>query len=228
MAEPAYLGICFDLDGTLLDTLDDLAAAVNRALARHGYPPHPAESYKRFVGDGASVLIQRALPPAVRDDAGQVARCLADFRTEYDQAWSVRSRLYDGVAEMLDLCAARRLRLAVVSNKPHPYTLACMQRFFARWPFGAIHGQQDGVPRKPDPATTRQAARELDLSPGDMLFVGDSNVDMQTGAAAGMLPVGVAWGYRPVDELIEAGARHILQSPGELRLVLDSAPAAEG
>ena len=197
--------VLFDLDGTLLDTLRDIGEACNRVLTERGYPPHPIEAYRYLVGDGARVLWQRALPAGQRDDATLEA-CLTDYIAEYARGWNVHTQPYEGVAEMLDAIVDRGMNLAVLSNKPHPFTVQCVDTFLARWQFHAVRGQSDTFPRKPDPASALDVARQLGTTPGRILYVGDTGTDMQTATAAGMFAVGVLWGFRERDELAANGA----------------------
>lgn len=205
----------FDLDGTLLDTLQDLADSANEALAQAGLPQHPVDSYRTFVGDGIHVLIQRILPLNMRDDS-TIALVLGYYRTAYGRRWKATSRPYPGICELLDSLKARGIPVAVLSNKPQYFTELCVTELLPGYQFRVVYGQRDHVPRKPDPAAALEIARSLDLPPEDIVFVGDTKVDIQTAVAAGMIPVGVAWGFRPVEELRFSGARHIVQTPQEI------------
>jgi phosphoglycolate phosphatase len=211
----SYKAIIFDLDGTLLNTLADLGNAVNRVLAQRGFPTHALDEYRYFVGNGTRMLIIRALPEKKRDDE-TVAECLEAFREDYGQHWKVKTRLYDGVPEMLTALTARGLRIAVVSNKPDDFTKQCVAYFLPHWRFDAVIGQRDEVPQKPDPAGALEAAELLHISPGDFLYLGDSSVDMKTAVAAGMFPVGALWGFRSAKELRENGAQALITRPLEL------------
>lgn len=210
-----YQAILFDLDGTLLNTLADLGNSVNRILKRHGFTTHTPDQYKRFVGDGAKMLIQRALPQAHRRDA-LVQSCLDEYLTDYRENWQVDTCLYPGIAEMLNKLNDRPISLAIVSNKPHALTEQCTRAFLEKWPFQVILGQKASMPKKPDPTGALWVAGKLDVPPSSCVFVGDSGVDMQTAVAAGMDPVGVSWGFRPEAELREHGARMLLNHPSEL------------
>ena len=217
--------ILFDLDGTLLDTLEDIAAAANLALERQGLPTHPPEAYRQFIGGGVALLCQRALPAARRADEALIARCVDDFRAAYDLCWNVRTRPFDGIPPLLDALTARGLPLAVLSNKPNDFTRRCADQYLLHWPFPAVLGQRDGVPPKPDPAGALEVATLLNLPARDILYVGDSAVDMETARRAGMRPIGVAWGFRPTAELLASGAEAIIDHPaGLLDLLGDRAP----
>lgn len=205
----------FDLDGTLLDSLGDLADSMNAVLRGSGLPEHPRAAYKRFVGEGVQVLAQRALPPGQRDDE-TVARTVAAMLEEYQHRWDATSAPYPGVPELLDALTARGLQLAMLSNKPEAFTRRIAERFFGRWPFAAVRGARPDVPKKPDPTAARAIATQLDVAPDQILFVGDTAIDMRTATAARMFPVGVLWGFRGVEELRGAGARALIAEPAAL------------
>ncbi|MBA3271033.1 MAG: HAD family hydrolase [Acidobacteria bacterium] len=215
-------GVLFDLDGTLLNTLRDIGEACNRVLAARGYPPHPIDAYRHLVGEGARVLWSRALPPGRRDDAA-IDGCLEAYLAEYARAWNVHTQPYDGIGEMLDAIAERGMKLAVLSNKPHPFTVQCVETFLARWRFDVVRGQSEPFPRKPNPASAMDVARQLQTPPERILYVGDTATDMQTATAAGMFSVGVLWGFRDRPELEANGARRIIAHPRELSSLLEIA-----
>lgn len=208
--------VLFDLDGTLLDTLDDIGRSANESLREEGFPAHPIESYRRFIGDGVAVLFQRALPPAASGDPDVVARLVAAFERIYDAGWDVASRPYPGVADLLDALQGRSIPMGVLSNKPDVFTRKCVDRFLSAWPLSPVFGQRQGVPRKPDPAGAIEAAAALGVSPAEVLYLGDSSVDMLTATRAGMFAVGAAWGFRSVEELEAHGARAVVQHPSEV------------
>jgi phosphoglycolate phosphatase len=210
-----YRAVLFDLDGTLLDTLEDLADAANAMLREAGYPEHPVEAYRYFVGEGVSTLIRRAVPDSAR--APEVlAECERVYRANYARTWNVKTRPYDGVPEMLDALAERGLEPAVLSNKPDDATRRCVAEFLDRWEWAVVRGHRDGVPHKPDPAAALEIARRLDLPPSDVLYLGDTGIDMRTAVAAGMFPVGALWGFREAEELTEHGARALIEEPPRL------------
>ncbi|UCH83750.1 MAG: HAD family hydrolase [Candidatus Latescibacterota bacterium] len=211
----AIHAIIFDLDGTLLDTLDDIADAGNAVLTRNGYPTHTKDDYRYFVGDGAPVLIRRVLPKDARKDE-LIERLYQEFRAEYARRWSLKTRPYDGVPRMLEGLSVRGLKLAVLSNKPDDFTKACATELLASGRFDVVAGLREGVPPKPDPTGAMWIADELGVSPAECMFVGDTSIDIKTALAAGMEPVGVAWGFRPIEELESAGARRILESPDDI------------
>ncbi|MDI6795859.1 MAG: HAD family hydrolase [Desulfatibacillaceae bacterium] len=208
-------GVIFDLDGTLLDTLADIADAANAALGQAGFDGHPADAYRFFVGDGARMLIYRALPPEARKGAS-IEQCLASFLAHYQNGWKNRTRPWPGVNEMLANFSRRGISLAVLSNKPHEMTVLSVEHFFPDYDFVRVLGHRDNVPKKPDPGGALTIAAKMSLDPDNIAFVGDSGVDMQTAVNAGMLPVGAAWGYRPIDELLGAGAQKMVERPQDL------------
>ncbi len=209
----------FDLDGTLLDTLDDIANAANCVLTAQGFPTHPNRDYRTFVGDGVATLILRALPETHRDEA-TVQACLNAYVQAYGRTWNAQTQPYAGVPEMLDALVARGLKLAVLSNKPDHFTQQCVSELLAKWAFHAVLGASDKFPRKPNPASAMEIARQLGVPPAECLYLGDSGVDMQTARAARMCPVGVLWGFRSKEELLKNGAQHLIDRPGEVLALL--------
>jgi len=215
-----YKAVLFDLDGTLLDTIEDIGDAANRILRQKGFPAHNMGTYSRLVGDGALNLIIRALPEDKQIDT-IIHQCLDAFLEDYGRNWNVKTRPYDGIPEMLDTLTARRLKMAVLSNKPHEYTKQCMEGFLSDWNFDVVFGQRDGVPRKPDPAGALEIAEQLNISPSDFLYLGDTEIDLKTSIAAGMFPVGVLWGFRSAKELKENGAKMLIKRPLDIMNLLD-------
>jgi phosphoglycolate phosphatase len=207
-----YKAVIFDLDGTLLDTLDDLADAGNRVLAAAGLPVYPVERYRFFVGDGLQVLIERIVPPE-RRDREQVAALVEAFREDYGRNWAVRTRLYEGVAPLLTALQAEGLTMNVLSNKPDDFTRLCVREFLHDWDFREVLGLRPGTARKPDPAGALHIAEKLGLSPSAILYLGDTATDMQTAVAAGMYAVGALWGFRTAEELLASGAAALAGQP---------------
>jgi phosphoglycolate phosphatase len=214
--------VLFDLDGTLLDTLEDIGRSANEVLSGVGLPTHPIDAYRRFIGDGVANLFRRAIPAGMADP-GLVARCVEGFRESYGRGWNVASRPYPGIPELLDGLVARGLGMAVLSNKPDRFTRRCVEEYLARWPFRAVLGDREGVPRKPDPGGALDVAGRLGVAPGEVAYLGDSSVDMATARGAGMIPVGAAWGFRTEDELRSSGAAEVVSHPAELLALIDRA-----
>jgi phosphoglycolate phosphatase len=215
-----HAAVIFDLDGTLLDTLDDLGDSMNAVLAALGYPVHPMEAYNYFVGDGVDNLVRRTLPAPVRGNDALVRETVPRMRAEYSRRWKDKTHLYDGVAEMLDALTAHRIRMAILSNKPHSAVLDVEGHFFKAWHFDVVLGARAGVPNKPDPASALEVCGLLGLKPEQVLYLGDTNTDMQTANAAGMFAVGALWGFRTEAELRESGARALAGHPREILALL--------
>ena len=209
--------VLFDLDGTLADSLVDLANATNWALTQLGCPTHPLESYRYFVGEGARQLCARALPA---DKQNLVDDALRLMRERYDAHCFDLTKLYAGIPELISALAERHYRLAVLSNKPDIFTKRMIAHYFSPSPFTVVRGQMPNVPLKPDPAAALQIAQELGVPPAQWLYLGDTNTDMQTARAAGMHAVGVLWGFRNRNELLESGAEHIVGKPQEVLALL--------
>jgi phosphoglycolate phosphatase len=210
----SFQAVVFDLDGTLIDSLEDIADAMNRALQDLGYPGYPTDDYRMFVGSGLARLVERTLPAGVGRQVQQ--GCAERFREIYRETCNAKTRAYDGVPQLLQALTERGIRLAVLSNKPHSFTVACVEHQLADVPFDVVLGQQDGIPHKPDPTGALQIADQLSTVPRQCLFLGDTAVDMQTARNAGMFPVGALWGFRDRDELLEGGAEVLIERPGEL------------
>ncbi|MDF1815647.1 MAG: HAD family hydrolase, partial [Verrucomicrobiales bacterium] len=207
--------VIFDLDGTLLDTLTDLATSGNEILARRGHATHSTEAYRTFIGDGMANLVQRIFPKEARPaDGEQTEQVLAEFRASYEDHWNDTTSIFPGVAELLNCLSEEGFPLGVLSNKAHDFTIKCVDEFLGEWQWDAVYGARDGVPRKPDPAAALEAAGKVNVAPENCFFIGDSDVDMFTAKNAGMHAVGVAWGFRSVEELHSAGAEAVLAQPG--------------
>jgi len=203
------------MDGTLLDTLEDLADAMNRTLEDRGFPIHSVKAFRYFVGNGVAKLVSRTLPPEKRNSE-LTAECLEAFLTEYDRNWNRKTRLYDGVPELLDALTAKEIPMAVFTNKPQHFAELCMREFLPKWEFGVVLGQREGYPMKPDPAVPREIAEHLDIAPEAFLYLGDSDADMKTAVNTNMFPVGALWGFRSEKELRESGAVKVIRQPMEL------------
>ncbi|MBD5641964.1 MAG: HAD-IA family hydrolase [Desulfovibrio sp.] len=203
----------FDLDGTLLDTLADIASACNTVLAWHGYPQHPLEAYRQMVGNGFDRLVERAVPQDRKPDAGALAALTLETRQYYASHIMEFTRPYPGMPEALATLKDRGFRLGALSNKPDEMTRELIASFFPGV-FAQVRGAMPDVPLKPDPQAL--LAMYAALGATRKAYVGDSNVDMQTAKNAQAYPVGVAWGFRGPAELAEAGAAVVLDSPAEL------------
>ncbi len=215
-----YRAVMFDLDGTLLNTLNDLGNAMNRTLEQEGFPTHPIDAYRFFVGNGARTLVTRTLPESFRNQE-TIDRCFTRFRADYERHWNVDTRPYDGVPDMLDALAARDMKLTVLSNKPDADAKRCVAELLPDWTFEVVLGEREGVPPKPNPTGAHDIAAHLRLSAADIMYVGDTSIDMHTAIAAHMFPVGVLWGFRPRQELEDSGAQALLTYPLDILDLLD-------
>lgn len=190
--------VIFDLDGTLLDSLDDLSEAVNHALAVHGLPGHTRGEYMSMVGHGIRSLVTQALPAEKQADEALIDRALADFRAYYTAHIDVHTRPYPGMVEVVRRLHAAGVQLAVASNKFQEGAEYLIRKFFTDIPFVAVLGNRPGFPLKPDPEIVGEVLRRAGLRPGDAVLVGDSPTDMKTAANGGIASIAVTWGYRPM------------------------------
>jgi phosphoglycolate phosphatase len=207
---PAVRAIVFDLDGTLVDSLADIATHLNGALGDHGLQPRNRDEIGEWVGYGAEQLVVRAVP-----NTELVAPVLATFRARYRARPVIETHLYAGIAAVLDQLAGR-YALAVLSNKPHELTVDVCKQLLARWSFTVIEGQRPDRPRKPDPQALRGIAEQLGIAATACALVGDSEVDVATARAAHATSVGVSWGMRPLAVLQQAAPDHLVHAPAEL------------
>ncbi len=210
-----YKAILFDLDGTLLDSLEDLADSMNSVLAGLGFPGHPLAAYRYFVGDGVEMLVRRSLPQ--QEISGEmVEEGVAMMRREYGRNWAAKTRPYHGIAELLDRLRGLGCILAVLSNKPHAVTEKVVEHFFPDRPFAAVWGARQEIAKKPSPQGALLLAGELGIAPRQFLYLGDTDTDMRTAKGAGMMAVGAAWGFRTVEELLGSGADTVIFHPREM------------
>lgn len=207
--------IIFDLDGTLLNTIDDLATATNHALASLGFPQHGLWVYPEMVGNGVSRLMERALPEDARTEKN-VAAMLKEFKAYYDEHCCDATEPYPGINEMLEIMTAKGLNLAVTSNKYQKAVTKIIHHYFPTSNFKAILGNEEGIPRKPDPSIVFKALSICPTPKADVLYVGDSGVDMETARRACVESVGVSWGFRSIKELKDALADHIVSTPAQI------------
>ena len=211
--------IIFDLDGTLLNTIDDLAMATNHALAENGYPTHPVEAYNFFVGNGINKLFERALPEEARTPEN-VLRIRASFIPFYDVHKRDLTRPYDGILELLKTLSDNGVKLAIASNKYQLATEKLVNYYFPDTPFIAVFGQRENVPIKPDPTVVEEIRKLANAEQAETLFVGDSGVDMLTAQQAGVTAVGVTWGFRSAEELRTYNPDYLVAKPDDIRLLL--------
>jgi len=210
-----FKAVCFDLDGTLLDTLDDLAYCTNKVLSERGFPIHPVDKFRHFVGDGAKMLMIRALPEEARNET-LIGECRKDFETIYRECWNRQTVPYHGISELLDSLTKLELKLAVLSNKPHEFTVLTVNHLLQSWNFDVILGQRERIPKKPDPAGMLEICQKLGLTSEKFIFLGDTATDMKTAVSSGCYPVGVLWGFRNEKELKDNGALAVIKNPLDL------------
>ncbi len=208
--------VLFDMDGTLLDTLRDIAESANTVLERRGLPLHDLQAYRYFVGSGVTELIRRVLPQETTGDEGLVSACVAELKEEYAARWDKETRPYEGIPELVTALRERGVPMGVCTNKPQRFADIYVARYFPEQPFGSVQGPREGTPTKPDPFMALEASRELGVSPGRCVFLGDTDIDMQTAGNAGMLPVGALWGFREREELENNNVAVCIAQPMEL------------
>ena len=209
-----FQAILFDLDGTLLDTLDDIAFSMNAALAGLGAPTHPADYYRRSVGQGLEMLAYLVLPENRRDEAA-IRQCVAAMRKVYADRWAHATKPYPGIHGMLLSLRQAEIPCAVCSNKAHDFTVKMVHHFFGEGAFEMILGNGTFAP-KPDPAGVLHIAAAIGIPPEKFIYIGDSDIDMETAVNARMYPVGVTWGFRSKEELLASGAEMIVDRPEDI------------
>lgn len=212
--------IIFDLDGTLLDSIHDIANAMNTVLSRYNFEGHNVSAYKKMVGDGIDKLVERALPLTARDQA-LLVRCTLEMRNTYSEQWAESTQPYEGIPGLLNVLTRRQIKMAVLTNKPHEFARAMVKNLLPSWEFDPVFGSRIDIPKKPDPAGALEIADRLGMSPDAIGFVGDTAVDIHTANQAGMVSIGATWGFRDEAELTNAGARYIIHQPQELLSLLE-------
>ena len=206
----------FDLDGTLVDSLADLADSANAMLVSYGFPVHSVDAYRYFVGNGARKLVERCLPPEQAGDTDFVAEALERYNRCYGERMLQKIRPYDGILSMLEALRGMGVPLSICTNKQQFAADAIVAHIFPGGMFREIVGDREGMPRKPDPTKALRIAGNLGARPEEVAYLGDSSTDMETARNAGFLPVGVTWGFRSREELSESGAGVLLDHPMEL------------
>ena len=210
--------VIFDLDGTVCNTIDDLAASTNHALAVLGYPTHPVEAYKYFVGNGMSNLIYRALPEGHKSEE-ECSKAKKLMLGHYETHFADKSAPYEGIPDLLKTLKRDGIKIAVCTNKAHYMAVEIAQKIFGGI-FDAVMGQGDEYPLKPDPTSTKMLMERFDSGPEETLFVGDSGVDMQTAHSCSLNSIGVLWGFRTEKELKENGASFIAEAPTDILTII--------
>jgi len=216
-----FRAVIFDLDGTLANTLEDIADNMNRVLAENGFPTHEYDAYRFYVGKGLNNLVTQSIPEYACTDA-MIAHCHDRMIEIYNENYINKTRLYDGIPELLDALSARRIKLATLSNKTDHLTQKICNILLKNWKFEIIMGASDRFPRKPDPASALFVAAQMGVDPSQICYLGDSDIDMKTALAAGFYPMGAGWGFRPKKELVENGAKHVIDHPMELLEIVNN------
>jgi len=210
-----FKAVIFDLDGTLLDTLADLSDSMNSVLERMSLPSHHVSDYKILVGRGMRNLVTCALPAEVRTEE-TINQCYEAMFEEYGRRWDKKTRPYEGIEELLNELSRKKIRMAILSNKLDALTQLIVQKYLGRWEFEAVFGEREGVPRKPDPAGLFEISGIMNISPAEIICLGDSGSDMTAALSAGMYPAGALWGFRGREELFSHGAIKVFEKPVDL------------
>jgi len=210
--------IIFDLDGTLIDSLKDIALSTNEVLKSLGYQTYEIDEYKKFVGNGAKELVKNAMPKDMSTE--QIEQALEMFKDIYSAKIHGNTKPFEGIYDMLDSLEKNGFTFGLLSNKPHKFTLQYMDSFFKNYNFEQIHGQKDEIPRKPDPTSAKMMAKSFGVNESLIYYVGDTKTDMKTAIGAGFIPIGVLWGYQDKEQLISCGAKYVVNSPKELQELL--------
>lgn len=211
--------ILFDLDGTLVNSLEDLADSMNKVLRKRGFPQHSVDEYRFMIGSGITHLVSESLPPGERGEK-LIAECYGMMLEDYRGNCTNKTRPYDGIQSLLNELASRGVRMAVLSNKAEELTEKVVTTLFPDNHFDIVMGSTSGRPRKPDPTCALEISRRLATEPADFIYVGDTDVDMKTANSAGMYAVGALWGFRTKAELLSSGARYLLERPSDLIEIL--------
>ncbi len=207
-------GIIFDLDGTLLDTIEDISNAVNTVLIEYGLTPYRIEDYKLFVGDGIEQLVERVLGKEIKRE--KFNEIFTKIKETYGNNWNIKTKPYPNILEMLDKLNTKNIKMAVISNKPHKFTMLTIEYYFGKKYFSSIYGASDNYPKKPDPFLAYKVLENFNLNQKDVAYLGDSNTDIIFAKNAGLLPFGASWGFRGEKELKENGALYTFCNPLEV------------
>lgn len=210
-----FKAVIFDLDGTLINSLHDIADAMNRVLEHNGFKTHEYEAYKLFVGKGLRNLAENVLPESDRNSE-TIKTVFDGLMKDYGNNVVRKTALYEGIPQLLDQLTERNIKMAILSNKAHELTVKIADKILKNWKFEIILGSKVEIPRKPDPTGAKICMESLNLKANEILYVGDSGVDMQTANNTGMIAVGVTWGFRSRKELRDNGAMHIIDKPEDL------------
>jgi phosphoglycolate phosphatase len=210
--------LIFDLDGTLVDSLSGIAGSLNRSLTMHGLPQHSDAAVRSFIGNGLENLVRRAAPAGA--DTPLIESLIRSFKADYELTWAEGTKAYPGIHGLLDELVKSGFPLAVLSNKTHAFTVEMTRAIFPEIHFTIVLGQRDGIPHKPHPAGALQIAGTVGAAPESCVVIGDSTMDLETAANAGMKAIAVSWGYHDRARLLAAGAEKIIDHPAELPALL--------
>lgn len=212
--------IIFDLDGTLINSIPDIADAANQLLVNHNYPVHDPSSYIEWIGNGALKLLKRAVPNGISEE--HMHELLAEYLEIHTRNCINKTHCYPGIDSLLDYLNEQNISISILTNKPHAITLKVFEHYLKKWNFDFVLGQMQGNPKKPNPQLAIEIADKLHFKKHEMFFIGDSDTDMKTGVAAGMIPLGVTWGYDNERSIMEAGAKYLMNDTKELLEFLKS------
>jgi len=210
-----YRAVIFDIDGTLLNTLTDIADSTNAALNFFGFPGHEVNTYRYFIGDGVDALALRALPEN-KPDPAIVNKLVTRIAEEYSRRFANNTHPYPGIPELLDALTRHSIHMAILSNKEQGFAEISVSKLLEQWHFDIVIGVSPSVPKKPDPTGALRIASQMKLDPSEFIYVGDSGVDIKTASAAGMYPVGALWGFRTTEELLANGAKMLAKKPQDV------------
>lgn len=203
----------FDLDGTLVNSLADIAEATNYAMRKLGFPEHELSEFNYLVGDGVAKLIERGLPEENQDKFSEALKIYNDY---YNKNYTVKTYVYDGIEKMLNMLKEKGFELAVASNKTHEFTENVIAHYFSDELFSAVFGKSEENPVKPNPAIIENIIDKLNVSREDTVMIGDTCIDIKTGKNAGIKTIGCLWGFRTLEELVNAGADYIADKPADI------------
>ena len=215
-----YKAVIFDLDGTLLNSLIDIADSVNLVLEKHNLPTHQLDDYKLFIGNGLEKLVERALPENVTNN--EFNKYLAEIREVYSNNQISKTKPYDGVLEMLGELQKRNISINILSNKPIDFTKMVVKHFLGDFKFDNVLGAREGIPKKPNPQAVFEIIENLGIDKSEVLYVGDTGTDMQTAENAGLTSVGVLWGFRDMEELVENNADYIIEEASKIIEIIEA------
>jgi phosphoglycolate phosphatase len=214
--------VIFDLDGTLIDTIEDIAAANNRMLKNNNFPEHDVAKYVSLIGEGAGKLVRGSLPPDIKPDEDRLQAYINEYSKNYSENLDVKSKIFNGIDGVLDYLIDKKIFISINTNKPHDQTLKIYNKYLKRWNFSFVIGHQDGHPHKPDPSGALNISNKLQIKPENILFIGDSAIDIITARAAGMIPIAVTWGYGDRVTLMNSNYFELFYNPAELLNFLKS------